>query len=223
MWSCICRTSCSFHACMFRFSIVSGIFRLERSEEKTWKKGFRWKSVSIWVLLCLKCCINMCRYMHDNVYTLDTCIFSRPSAHFWHTKSAYVKILSRRKILWSHHASVKVPSSQGPRGVPPDLFPHCGHEMPRFGELRFVHLGCLRYWIRGRLNLTDGATGGVTAEHVVQSEETASLRHSRSRKEDPRRHFPRMFERFFRNPAHTWWKFTDYWVPTMPYFAFQVM
>ena len=25
---------------------------------------------------------------------------------------------------------------------------------------RFVHLGCLRYWIRGRLNLTDGATGG---------------------------------------------------------------
>ena len=25
---------------------------------------------------------------------------------------------------------------------------------------RCVHLGCLRYWIRGRLNLTDGATGG---------------------------------------------------------------
>ena len=61
--------------------------------------------------------------------------------------------------------------------------------MPRFGELRFVHLGCLRYWIRGRLNLTDGATGGVTAEHVVQSEGTASLRHSRSRNEinKPRR------------------------------------
>eukprot|EP00434_Breviolum_minutum_P010898 symbB.v1.2.009610.t1/scaffold613.1/size180894/18 len=28
------------------------------------------------------------------------------------------------------------------------------------GSIEFVHLGCLRYWIRGRLNLTDGATGG---------------------------------------------------------------
>ncbi|CAE7682756.1 March7, partial [Symbiodinium pilosum] len=28
------------------------------------------------------------------------------------------------------------------------------------GSIEFVHLGCLRYWIRGRLNLTDGASGG---------------------------------------------------------------
>ena len=61
--------------------------------------------------------------MHDNVYALDTCTFSRSPGHFRHTKSADVQNLSRRKILWSHHASVKVPSSQGPRGstrfVPP--------------------------------------------------------------------------------------------------------
>mmetsp|Transcript_64805 Transcript_64805/g.151875 ORF Transcript_64805/g.151875 Transcript_64805/m.151875 type:complete len:417 (-) Transcript_64805:68-1318(-) len=28
------------------------------------------------------------------------------------------------------------------------------------GSIEYVHLGCLRYWIRGRLNLTDGASGG---------------------------------------------------------------
>jgi hypothetical protein len=32
---------------------------------------------------------------------------------------------------------------------------------------RFVHLGCLRYWIRGRLNLTDGATGGGPEVHGI--------------------------------------------------------
>ncbi|CAK9062692.1 unnamed protein product [Durusdinium trenchii] len=28
------------------------------------------------------------------------------------------------------------------------------------GSIEFVHLGCLRYWIRGRLNITDSTSGG---------------------------------------------------------------
>ena len=191
MWSCICSfllISCLHVSFFYCFGNLK-IWEVCREKRRREKKGFRWKSVSIWVLPCLKCCKNMCRYMHDNMYALDTCIFSRPPAHFRHTRSAYVQNSEPKEDPLITPCLCKGSIESGASGFHQICSPHCGHEMPRFGELRFVHLGCLRYWIRGRLNLTDGATGGVTAEHVVQSEEAASLRHSSSRNEinKPRR------------------------------------
>ena len=44
------------------------------------------------------------------------------------------------------------------------------------GSIRYVHLGCLRHWIKGRLNLSDSMPNGTCAGQERQEESTASWR-----------------------------------------------
>lgn len=113
MWSCICSfllISC-LHVSFFPLFRESLDLKGLQRKEKKLKKGIQMKSVSIWVLPYLKCCINMCRYMHCMIMyiLLTTSSFSA------HQICVFLVKIRRRKIPWSHHASVKVLSSQGPR------------------------------------------------------------------------------------------------------------